>query len=446
MSSAETRQERGTGLSSVCVVGAGYVGLPTAACLSHLGHDVVCSDVDAAKIERLQRGQVDLLDQGLEPLVRAGSRNGRLHFAVETVEHVAAAEFVIVCLPTLCGPGTATNLSVIEDVAREIAPRLRADAVVVAKSTLPVGSTAWLTKILRDSGAAPGVAVACNPEFLREGMAVHEFLHPHRVVIGADDDATAARVESLYRGIDAPVVITDTLSAEMIKYASNAFLATKISFANELANACEVLGADVTEVVRGMGHDPRVGFECLAPGPGWGGSCLPKDTVGLLQESAAAGYEFGLLRRAVEVNELQRVRIVDMVSAAHDAPLEATPVAVWGLAFKAGTDDVRSSAAVDVVRMLLARGATVRAFDPAVDASVTGLPIDGAADPYDACDAANVLVVLTEWEEFRSVDLARVAGRMARRRIVDARNVLDPARARVAGFDYWGIGRPTWQR
>jgi UDPglucose 6-dehydrogenase len=430
-------------MSAVLVVGAGYVGLPTAACLAHLGHHVVCCDVDEAKIAELRRGAVQVLEEGLPALVAEGLEHGRLTFEVGATVDPTRAEFVFLCLPTPEGPDGAADLSVVEDTVQAIAPSLRSDAVVVTKSTMPVGSTARVAQLLAAAGAPEGVRVVANPEFLREGHAVEEFLHPHRIVIGADDETVAARVADLYGAIDAPVLRTDPASAELIKYASNAFLATKISFVNELANACDVLGADIVEVVRGIGQDPRIGFGWLGVGPGWGGPCLPKDTTALLRSTGDAGYEFELVRCAVEVNQRQRERVVEKVEAATGGALASAVIAVWGLTFKAGTDDLRQSPAVDVARLLAAKGATVRAFDPAArgHAGVDLGGVDTVADPIAACAGADVLVVLTEWEEFRKVDLAKVGTQMKHRRIVDARNVLDPDEARAAGFDYRGAGR-----
>jgi len=431
-------------VSTVCVVGAGYVGLPTAACFAHLGHDVVCADLDEVKIAKLQQGHVEALEGGLLELVTAGLTSGRLNFVVGASEGVTAAEFVVLCVATPEGPDGAADLSVVEAVTREIAPLLRADAVVVTKSTMPVGSAAGVARMLRDIGAPSTVAVASNPEFLREGTAVQEFLQPHRIVIGADDETVAGRVAALYEGVSAPVVTTGLASAEMIKYAANAFLATKISFVNELANACEALGADITEVIRGLEFDPRIGLGWLAPGPGWGGSCFPKDTAALLHATDDAGYAFELLRSAVEVNRRQRTRVVDKIRDAYGGPLSSARVALWGLTFKANTDDTRFSPAVDIARLLAQEGAVVRAFDPAASSAVRrelGDLVEIASDAYEAAHGADVLAVVTEWDEFRNVDLARVASVMAKPRIIDARNVLDPKSAREAGFEYHGIGR-----
>ena len=316
--------------------------------------------------------------------------------------------------------------------------------MVVNKSTMPVGSTLLVARELSQAGAANDVGVASNPEFLREGNAVRDFLQPSRVVIGCDDAAIAVRVSELYRDVQAPILVTDPASAEMIKYASNAFLATKISFINAIANLCEAVNADVREVALGMGYDPRIGFEFLHPGPGYGGSCFPKDTAALNHTAETAGYEFSLLRGVVEVNQRQHERILEKVRRAAGGSVRDVVVGVWGLTFKANTDDLRDSPALVISRALLAEGAVVRAYDPAAGevaaAQVPGLEV--VADAYDAAGDAQVLALLTEWDEFRWLDFGRVFDAMAEpRALVDARNLLDPAAMRRRGFAYQGVGR-----
>jgi UDPglucose 6-dehydrogenase len=283
------------------------------------------------------------------------------------------------------------------------------------------------------------VFVVSNPEFLREGSAVHDCLNPDRIVIGSDDQGAAIRVASLYLGVPAPLVVTDPASAETIKYAANAFLATKLSFVNAVAAVCEAVGADVADVVLGLGYDKRIGHEFLKPGPGWGGSCFPKDSRALVKIAADAGYDFDLLKGVISVNEQQHRRVVEKIEAAAGGSVDGVAIAVWGLTFKAGTDDLRDSPSVSICDQLAARGAKVRAYDPT---SPSGLPsLDIVHDPYDACDGAAVLAVLTEWDEFRWVDLTRVGELMEQRRVVDARNILDRSAAVRAGFAYYGIGR-----
>jgi len=423
-------------VSRVAVVGTGYVGLTTGAYLAHLGHDVVCADVVPDKVERLNRGEIPIFEAGLEDLVREGLDGHRLSFVLGAETAVREAEFVFLCVPTPQGDDGAADMSYVQAAARQIAPALASDAVVVNKSTVPVGSTLVVERALgRDD-----VAVVSNPEFLREGSAVHDCLHPDRIVIGSVDHRAAMRVAALFERLEAPLIVTDPASAETIKYASNAFLATKVSFVNAIANLCEAVGADVREVVLGMGYDKRIGFEFLKPGPGWGGSCFPKDTRALVRIGDDAGYDFSLLRGVVAVNEQQYERVVAKVERMVGGSVAGTAVAAWGLTFKARTDDTRDSPAVEVIRRLTARGAAVRAYDPA--ASPAGLDdIARVADPYAACEGAGVLVVLTEWDDFRWLDLDKVRDAMAHPRIVDARNLLDPAGARRKGFAYEGMGR-----
>ncbi len=430
-------------MSNIVVVGAGYVGLTTGACFAHLGHTVVCADVDEDKVARLAKAEVPILEEGLPALVAQGLASQRLRFVVGASAATASAEFVFLCVPTPQGDDGSADLSAVDAVAREVAPLLRPGTVVVNKSTVPVGSTARVARVLAEAGAVSDVGVASNPEFLREGTAVRDFLHPNRIVIGADDAAAAVRVSDLYRGVQAPILVTDSTSAEMIKYASNAFLATKVSFVNAIANLCEAVGADVREVALGMGYDPRIGFEFLHPGPGWGGSCLPKDTAALLHTASGAGYDFSLLRGAVNVNEQQHERIVAKIRAACGGALEGVRIALWGLTFKANTDDLRDSPALAIARRLLTEGARVRAYDPvAGEPAAAAFPeLEVVADPYDACRDASALAVLTEWDEFRWLDFARVAGALAASNVVDARNVLDPAAMRRLGFSYQGVGR-----
>ena len=429
-------------MSSVGVVGAGYVGLTTAACLAHLGHHVVCGDLDADRVRSLNNGETPFLEEGLDDLVVEGLRSERLRFVLGAAPTATGAEFVFLCVPTPQGPDGRADLGFIDDAAREIAPVLSPAAVVLNKSTVPVGSTRRVDRILREAGAVTDVGVASNPEFLREGTAVRDFLRPSRVVIGTDDAAVGVRVSELYRGVYAPVIVTDPASAEMVKYASNAFLATKISFVNAIANLCESVNADIHEVVLGMGHDPRIGFEFLHPGPGWGGSCFPKDTAALLNTAEDAGYDFALLRGAVTSNDNQRERMVAKVRHACGGTLTGARVAIWGLTFKANTDDLRDSPAVEIAAILAEQGAMLRAYDPAAGeaaAVLSGLEV--VADPYEACVDADVLVVLTEWDEFRWLDFERVASSMKCAEMVDTRNLLDPAAMRRIGFSYRGVGR-----
>ena len=422
-------------MADIAVIGAGYVGLTTAACFSSLGHDVVCADIDEDRVAGLQRGEIPIVEAGLEALVREGMEEGRLSFVVGAEAAARRSEFAYLCVPTPQGDDGSADLSYIEGAAREIGPVLPAEAVVVNKSTVPVGSTRAVERVLgRDD-----IVVVSNPEFLREGSAVHDFLNPDRIVIGCDDQSAAVRVAALYIGVTAPIIVTDPASAETIKYASNAFLATKISFVNAVAAVCEAVGADVKDVVLGMGYDTRIGHEFLKPGPGFGGSCFPKDTRALVHIADSAGYRFDLLRGVIAVNEEQFQRVVGKVRDLAGGSLAGVKVGVWGLTFKARTDDTRDSPALRVVGLLAEQGADVRAYDPAVKGPVQG--IEPAGDPYSVCDDADVLVVLTEWDEFRWLDFDKVAGLMRHLRVVDARNLLDKPALERRGFVYTGIGR-----
>ena len=445
---------------AVAVIGVGYVGLPTAATLAHLGHRVTCGDADPTKVAMLQRGEVPIVEDHLTELVGEGLASGNLRFVLGATEAVRGAEFVFLCVPTPQGDDGSADLSYVEAVAAEIGPHLRPGTVIINKSTVPVGSTLVVERVL----GRTDVQVVSNPEFLREGTAVPDSLHPERIVVGADDQSAAARVGELFAGTQAPLLITDAATAETIKYASNAFLATKLSFVNAVASLCEAVGADVRDVILGLGYDKRIGFEYLKPGPGWGGSCLPKDTRALVHIAEQAGYDFSFLKGAIATNDEQFERVVAKVRTAVGAPAEASPgdlggtvIAIWGLAFKAGTDDLRNSPAVEIAQRLARDGATVQAFDPTVsvpDGEVSTV-VRGAeapetpgagtlrafGDAVSACQGASAVVVLTEWDQFRWLDFGAVREAMAQPSVVDARNLLDPAQVRRFGFTYTGIGR-----
>ncbi|HUI03718.1 MAG TPA: UDP-glucose/GDP-mannose dehydrogenase family protein [Acidimicrobiales bacterium] len=422
------------------VIGAGYVGLTTAVVLAQLGYDVLCGESDPDKVERLGAGEPTIVEDGLGDLLRTGLDSGRLRFVLGASAAVADAEFVFLCVPTPQGADGAADVHYLEAVAAEIGPHLRHGAVVVNKSTVPVGSTILVEQILN----RPDVAVVSNPEFLREGTAIHDALHPDRIVVGADDQSAAARVGALFSSTQAPLIVTDAATAETIKYASNAFLATKLSFVNAVSNLCEAVGADVRDVLLGMAYDHRIGFDYLRPGPGWGGSCLPKDTRALIYIGEQSGYDFSLLRGAIGTNEAQLASVADKVRRAVGGTLAGQTVGVWGLTFKARTDDRRDSPAVEIVRRLVSEGARVRAFDPTVHGPVPELPtgVEIQRDAYAVCEGAACVVVLTEWEELRWLDYAKVRDLLARPHVVDARNLLDPAALRRMGFSYVGMGRP----
>jgi len=418
----------------VAVIGTGYVGLTTGASLAHFGHQVVCADVSDARVAALAAGQIPFYEPGLAELVQECVQAGRLSFTTSNADAVAHAEFVFLCLPTPQGADGAADLSFVQQAAASIAPALRADTVVVNKSTVPVGAAQMVSTIIDRAD----IHVVSNPDFLREGTAVADCLRPDRVVIGATDLPAAERLAALYETNGAQVLITDPASAETVKYAANAFLAAKLSFINSVATLCEAFGANVTDVVRGMSLDHRIGTHFMSPGPGWGGSCLPKDTAALVHMADEAGYDFELLRSVIAANDAHRERLVDKIERAAGGTLGGRSVAVWGLAFKAGTDDVRESPAVAVVQSLLSRGAVVRAFDPQATVELPGLTQVESA--LAATDQADVLVVLTEWPEFAQVSLVAVELALRGSTIVDARNLLSRPAAAAAGLHVVGIG------
>lgn len=422
----------------VSVVGAGYVGLTTAVCFASMGHVVSCLDIDVNRIDQLRAGICPIHEDGIEDLLQSGLQSGRLQFGSDPAVSVADADFVFLCVPTPSSEDGSANLEFLHSAAKAIAPHLRSGAVVINKSTVPVGAVAYVeSAILRSD-----IAVASNPEFLREGTAVHDFLHPDRIIIGSEDPQVAERVAGLFETLDAPVVVTDPISAELIKYASNAYLATRLTFVNEIARLCDDFGANASDVLGGMGLDRRIGPGFLVPGPGWGGSCFPKDTAALLHSAQQVGDGFPLLAAALETNQSHFDRIVAKLSSALDRPLSGATIGVWGLAFKAGTDDTRESPAVAIIDRLLALGAKVNAFDPVV----SSLPDRGdqltfAPSALEAIDGADGLLVLTEWAEFVNVAPVEVAQRLRGKVVVDGRNLLNADEYRSAGIAFVGLGQ-----
>jgi UDPglucose 6-dehydrogenase len=420
----------------VAIIGAGYVGLVTGAGLANIGHRVRLGEASRARVELLEAGEVPIYEQGLPELLTRATERGAISFHTSNVEAVAGAPLVFLCLPTPEGPDGRADLTYIHSVIDELATEVDESSIFVIKSTVPPGTVASLRKRLADRGS--GARMVSHPEFLREGKAVDDFMEPDRIVIGAYDPSDAETVASLYRDIDTEVVVTDPTSAEMIKYASNSYLAARLTFVNTLANVCEAVGADVLDVIQGMGLDHRIGPHFLQPGPGYGGSCFPKDTAALIGVAEDAGYDFDLLKAVIEADHEQRRRIVEKVRQAAGGGLRGRRVCVWGVAFKAGTDDTRESPALRIARLLVEEGAEVVAYDP--EARTDELTM--ADDPVAAAQDADVLLVATEWPEFGAVDLAAVSAAMKGYRVVDARNLLDSAAVRAAGLDYWGLGRP----
>jgi UDPglucose 6-dehydrogenase len=433
--------------STLAVIGTGYVGLTTGACLAHLGHRVICADIDPRKIEMLNSGEIPIVEEGLADIVRAERETGRLQFVLGAAAATEHADIVFLCVPTPQGEDGSADLTYIEAAAAEIGPLLKPGAVVVNKSTVPVGSTRVVERVIRRDD----IHVVSNPEFLREGTAVHDFLHPDRVVIGSSDESAAMRVAALYDGIDTDFVLTDPPSAETIKYAANGFLAMKISFVNAVAAMCEAVGADIGDVVRGIGTDRRIGEAFLKPGPGWGGSCFPKDSRALVKIAEEHGYDFSMMRGVIEVNDEQLSRMVDKIVRAlggtDRSVLHGVTVGALGLTFKAGTDDLRESPGLSIIDVLRSHGAAVRAFDPTVTGPLDehrALVLQGihlAESAVGAATDADVLVVFTEWPEFRHLDLDKIAEVMAGRTVVDTRNLLDVVAVKAAGLVYDGVGR-----
>ena len=420
----------------IAIIGAGYVGLVTGAGLAELGNTVRLGEANADRVAMLEAGDVPIYEEGLPELLSRARDRGAISFHSSNSEAVNGARLVFLCLPTPEGPDGRADLSFIHTVVDELADEVGEGSIFVVKSTVPPGTVAGLRKRLADRGSQ--ARVVSHPEFLREGKAVDDFLNPDRVVVGAYENDVAEVVTSLYGDLDTEVVVTDPTSAEMIKYASNAYLAARLTFVNTLANVCEAVGADVLDVIHGIGLDHRIGPHFLKPGPGYGGSCFPKDTAALIAVAEDAGYEFDLLKAVIEADHEQRRRIAERVRQAAGGGLRGRRVAMWGVAFKAGTDDVRESPALRIARLLLDDGAEVVAYDPEANSA----ELEQAPDPISAVAGADVLLVATEWPEFVSVDMKLVADAMKGYRVVDARNLLDPAAVRAAGLDYWGLGRP----
>ena len=424
------------------MVGCGHVGLVSAACFAELGHTVDCIDIDAARIAALREGRAPIHEPDLERLLRRGLAAGRLRFH-DAYPDPLEAEIVFVAVNTPAAQDGAADLRAVRDAISSLAPRLRPGAIIVNKSTVPIGTGELVEGMATRSGARE-ISVVSNPEFLQEGSAVLNFMHPARVVLGSTDPAAALRVAKLYEPLGAEVQLTDVRTAEMIKYASNAFLATKISFINEIAAICEALGADVDEVASGMGSDPRIGPAFLRAGLGWGGSCFPKDVQSLAHMAAAQGTHPQLLRSVMDINGDQRRRVAQKVRASLGG-LDGRRVLVLGAAFKPHTDDIRHSPALELAELLTLEGTAVAVYDPVVPAE----KIDGAFpglevydDVYAAAKGAQAAVLGTEWPEFRALDLERFGRALSRRLLIDARNFLDPEEARRAGFEYRCVGRP----
>jgi UDPglucose 6-dehydrogenase len=430
----------------ISVIGTGYVGLVTGACFAEFGNNVTCVDKDDRKIEMLSCGEMPIFEPGLETLVVKNMKEGRLRFSTDLADAVEKALVIFLAVGTPSSMDGSADLSQIEEVARQIAFALNGYKVVVTKSTVPVGAAAQIKSIIDENKkGAYRFSVAANPEFLREGAAISDFLRPDRVVIGCTDEEAIAILKDLFRPlylIDAPFVITNPKSAEMIKYASNAFLAAKVSFINEIANLCELLGADVGEVAKGMGLDRRIGPEFLHPGPGFGGSCFPKDVRALTALARGAGYDMQIIKAVLSVNDLQKAGSVDRIKRLIPE-LSGKTVAVLGLSFKPNTDDMREAPSIAMINDLQAAGARIKAYDPAAMTAARGVlnDVEYCDDEYAAAESSNALVVMTEWNQFRSLDLQRLKQLMREPNLIDLRNIYEPEKVKSAGFRFVSVGR-----
>ncbi len=424
-------------MANVAVVGTGYVGLSTAVGMATLGHQVVGADIDAQKVAALSSGVSPIAEQGMTEALKKCLASGTLAFSTEVVASIADTDVVFLCLPTPQSDDGSADLSYIEGVAKQIGSALRGGAVVVNKSTVPVGSSVQVSQWL----GRTDVHVVSNPEFLRQGTALIDFLQPTRIVVGGDNAEAVNRVADLYSSVDAPLLKMNAASAEALKYAANSFLATKLTFINAVADICELVGADVFDVVEGLGLDPRIGSQFLQPGPGWGGSCFPKDTRALVKIAEGNGYDFALLRGVIQTNDEQYERIALKVVDACGGSVAGKTVAAWGLTFKANTDDLRDSPAIAILTILHSMGARIRAYDPEARGVERLTWIDRVETPLTACVGADVLAVLTEWSEFSHVPVSDVAEALNNKAVVDGRNVLNPGAWKSAGFVYRGVGR-----
>ncbi len=435
-------------MANIAVIGCGYVGLGTASVFAEFGHTVVGVDNDEAKVARLRDGDCPIFEPGLQEMLHRGLHAGRLSFTTEYADAVQTAEFVFICVSTPCAPHGGADMQYVRQAARSIGRQLAPErrTIIVNKSTMPPGSGDLVGALLgEEADPRARFAVVANPEFLREGSAVRDMLEPDRIVLGAADCSAAESVAALYPATDAPVVITDLRTAEIIKYAANAFLTTRISFINEIAQICEALGADVRHVAHGIGLDKRIGPHFLNAGIGFGGSCFPKDAQALEYIGAVANCYPRLLRSVLEINRDSRRSLVSKLDRMLGG-LDGRTVAVWGLAFKPNTDDLREAPALDIIREMIACGARVRAYDPAaMDAARQLLPPSVAmcSDAYEAAEGADAVALVTEWNEFRGLDLVRVRELLRRPVLVDGRNVYDAHEMAALGFTYRGVGVPV---
>ena len=430
----------------IAVIGTGYVGLVTGACFAEFGVDVTCVDVDTTKIEKLNKGVIPIYEPGLDQIVEKNVKAGRLHFTTDVSDAVKGSQVVFLAVGTPPKEDGSPDMSYYQQAAKDVAEAMNGYKVLVTKSTVPIGTGKWLREFVTANLKTPTeFGVASNPEFLREGAAIDDFMRPDRVVIGSNEERAIEVMKELYRPlylIETPIVITSLEAAELIKYAANAFLATKITFINEVANLCDAIGCDVHDVARGMGMDNRIGRKFLHPGPGYGGSCFPKDTRALTTVADQFGVETRIVDAVIEANERQRDAMIPKIERLV-GDLNGKKIGVLGLSFKPETDDMRESPAIEIVHAMIARGATVRAYDPvAMDEARHFLNgIEYASDEYDAIKDADALVIVTEWNQFRALDMEKVKSLLKAPKIADLRNIYEPADMRELGVDYVGVGR-----
>ncbi|MFW5713831.1 MAG: UDP-glucose dehydrogenase family protein [Brevefilum sp.] len=433
-------------MAKICVIGTGYVGLVTGTCFADIGHRVTCLDIDERRIEQLENGIMPIYEPGLKQMVDQNVEAGRLDFTTSYAEALKEIEFAFIAVGTPSSLEGEADMQYISQAVKSIAQNLDHEIIIVNKSTVPVGTGDWVAEIIEslNGHTRPNFSVVSNPEFLREGSAVGDFMNPDRVVLGSTNPDAAQKVADLYEPLRSPIMITDLRTAEMIKYASNAFLATRISFINEIANICESLGANVQEVARGMGMDNRIGPSFLDAGLGWGGSCFPKDVRALAHMAATRGTHPQLLQAVMDINQNQRTRAVKKLEDALGG-LEGRLIGVLGLSFKPNTDDTRDAPSLDIIHSLLDAGAKVQAFDPqAMDASKKEIPeMTFCQNPYEVAEGANALLLATEWNQFKSLDFEKVKAKMDGDVILDGRNLWDGESLAALGFRYYGVGVPS---
>ena len=432
-------------MKNICTIGVGYVGLVTSACLADMGNGVICLNRNQQKSDNLKKGILPIYEPGLEEIVRRNYNAGRLDFTTSYDEAMQDAEFVFIAVGTPSGESGEADLAHVEAATTKVARLIRQPVIIVNKSTVPIGTGDWVADIVREHMPDPSIPfwVVSNPEFLREGSGVYDCMNPDRIVLGSTNQEAAERVAELYYPLHAETIITDLRTAEMIKYASNAFLATKISFINEMANICEALGADVKEVARGMGTDGRISPQFLGAGIGWGGSCFPKDVKALAHMAATHGTHPQMLRAVMEINYDQRKRFVTKLRHILGG-FRGKTVGLLGLSFKPNTDDMRDAPSVEIIHLLLYEGAKVKAYDPVAMENterILGDSITYCQDPYEVAEEADALMLVAEWNEFKQLDMERIKGLMRQPILMDGRNVYDPQRMRTLGFTYRGMGR-----